>query len=91
MIDTDTPHKEPLILWFHQALIHGLNRHYYSIAINCRKNDLEQKMLLNLHKKSWLEGLKLEDFKTHESNNESTMKDMLELAKNYSKSIEVRG
>jgi len=71
-----------------QALIHGLNRHYYSIAINCRKNDLEQKMLLNLHKKSWMEGLKLEDFKTHETNNESTMKDMLELAKNYSKSIE---
>merc|ERR1712014_492534 len=30
------------------ALIHGLNRHYYSIAINYRKNDLEQKMLLNL-------------------------------------------
>lgn len=71
-----------------QALIHGLNRHYYSIAINCRKNDLEQKMLLNLHKKSWMEGLKLEDYKTHETNNESTMKDMLDLAKNYSKSIE---
>ncbi|KAL5264929.1 hypothetical protein ACHWQZ_G005876 [Mnemiopsis leidyi] len=71
-----------------QALIHGLNRHYYSIAINCRKNELEQKMLLNLHKKSWMEGLKLEDFKTHETNNETTMKEMLELAKNYSKSIE---
>lgn len=71
-----------------QALIHGLNRHYYSIAINCRKNDLEQKMLLNLHKKSWMEGLKLEDYKTHEANNEVTMKEMLDLAKNYSKSIE---
>ena len=46
-------------------------------------------MLLNLHKKSWMEGLKLEDFKTHETNNETTMKEMLELAKNYSKSIEV--
>jgi len=34
-----------------QALIHGLNRHYYSLAINYRKNELEQKMLLNLHKK----------------------------------------
>jgi len=71
-----------------QALIHGLNRHYYSIAINCRKNDLEQKMLLNLHKKSWKDGLKLEDFKTHESSNEKTMKDILDLAKSYSKSIE---
>jgi len=29
--------------------------HYYSIAINYRKNDLEQKMLLNLGKKKWQE------------------------------------
>merc|ERR1712205_230228 len=36
-----------------QALIHGLNRHYYSIAINYRKNELEEKMLLNLNKKKW--------------------------------------
>lgn len=27
-----------------QALIHGLNRHYYSLAINYRKNELEQKV-----------------------------------------------
>lgn len=27
-----------------QALIHGLNRHYYSITINYRKNELEQKV-----------------------------------------------
>ena len=31
-----------------QALIHGLNRHYYSIAINYRKTELEEHMLLNL-------------------------------------------
>ncbi|KAJ7947196.1 26S proteasome non-ATPase regulatory subunit 14-like [Quillaja saponaria] len=37
-----------------QALIHGLNRHYYSIAINYRKNELKEKMLLNLHKKNGL-------------------------------------
>ena len=33
-----------------KALYHGLNKHYYSIAINYRKNELEQKMLLNLYK-----------------------------------------
>ena len=27
-----------------KALIHGLNRHYYSLAINYRKNELEQKV-----------------------------------------------
>ncbi|KAI6704350.1 hypothetical protein NL676_007312 [Syzygium grande] len=42
-----------------QALIHGLNRHYYSIAINYMKNELEEKMLLNLHKKKWTNGLTL--------------------------------
>lgn len=29
---------------FLQALIHGLGRHYYSLPINYRKNDLEQKV-----------------------------------------------
>ena len=37
-----------------QALIHGLNRHYYSIVINWRKTDHEQKMLLNLHKPKYI-------------------------------------
>lgn len=34
-----------------QALVRNLNRHYYSINISYRKDELEQKMLLNLHKK----------------------------------------
>ena len=36
-----------------RALIHGLNRHYYSINISYRKNQLEEKMLLNLNKNKW--------------------------------------
>ena len=36
-----------------QALIHGLNRHYYAIAIGYRKNELEQRMLLNLYESKW--------------------------------------
>lgn len=71
-----------------QALIHGLNRHYYSIAINYRKNQLEQKMLLNLHKKSWMDGLTLTDFNDHCSTNESISKEMVELAKAYNKAVE---
>ena len=57
-----------------QALIHGLNRHYYSIAINYRKNELEQKMLLNLHKKNWTDGLKLVNFDDHTKSNEEAVK-----------------
>ena len=36
-----------------QALIHGLNRHYYGISLSYRKNELEMQMLENLHKKTY--------------------------------------
>merc|ERR1719156_466100 len=65
------------------ALIHGLNKHYYSIAINYRKNDLEQKMLLNLGRKKWSDGLKLVDFDKHEADNEKLVKDVLNLTDLY--------
>lgn len=44
--------KKPTI----QARIHGLDRHYYSLVIDWRKNDLEEQMLMNLHKKDWTTG-----------------------------------
>ncbi|KAH6561900.1 hypothetical protein BASA50_002088 [Batrachochytrium salamandrivorans] len=71
-----------------QALIHGLNRHYYSMAINYRKNELEQKMLLNLHKKTWTHGLTLKDFNTHAEDNEAAVKAMLSLSEAYNKSVQ---
>nr|ACO15132.1 26S proteasome non-ATPase regulatory subunit 14 [Caligus clemensi] len=71
-----------------QALIHGLNRHYYSISINYRKNELEQRMLMNLNKKSWSDGLTLNDYHQHGTNNQETIKDMVNLAKNYDKALE---
>ncbi|CAL1700913.1 unnamed protein product [Somion occarium] len=61
-----------------QALIHGLNRHYYSIVVNYRKTDLEQAMLMNLHKRNWTEGLTLRDFKGHKENNEKAIKSVQE-------------
>lgn len=42
-------------------------------------------MLLNLHKKSWMDGMALEDYEKHCDTNRSTVKDMLELAKSYNK------
>ncbi|KAL1813468.1 26S proteasome non-ATPase regulatory subunit 14 homolog [Daucus carota subsp. sativus] len=71
-----------------QALIHGLNRHYYSIAINYRKNELEEKMLLNLHKKKWTDGLTLQRFDTHSKTNEQTVQEMLNLAIKYNKAVQ---
>mmetsp|Transcript_23175 Transcript_23175/g.64357 ORF Transcript_23175/g.64357 Transcript_23175/m.64357 type:complete len:313 (+) Transcript_23175:192-1130(+) len=70
-----------------QALIHGLNRHYYSIAINYRKNELEEKMLLNLHKKTWTAGLILEDYETHGKANEKVLKEMQALSERYDKAV----
>jgi 26S proteasome regulatory subunit N11 len=70
-----------------QALIHGLNRHYYSIAINYRKNELEQKMLLNLNKKTWTHGLTLENFSSHAECNSESIKKMLELTELYNRSV----
>ena len=118
-----------------QALIHGLNRHYYSIAINYRqdqdqgkggagrgwkcfrgsqncalyafshkgilshtipkncipriladrKNELEERMLLNLSKSSWTAGLTLTNFQQHNENNEKVVKELKSLADRYDK------
>jgi hypothetical protein len=56
-----------------QALIHGLNRHYYSIGISYRKNALEQKMLLNLHRTGWTGGLALTNYDAHEHANQQAV------------------
>jgi len=71
-----------------QALIHGLNRHYYSLPIGYRKNELEQRMLMNLHKKTWQDDLTLIDYKDHSNDNKETLQTMLSLIKAYCKSLE---
>jgi len=70
------------------GLIHGLNRHYYSIVINYRKHDLEQKMLLSLGRKQWQDGLKLNSFEKHEGETEEMIKEMLDLTAKYNKMIQ---
>ncbi|SPO23017.1 probable RPN11 - 26S proteasome regulatory subunit [Ustilago trichophora] len=71
-----------------QSLIHGLNRHYYSIAIGYRKTELEQSMLNNLHKRNWTEGLRLRDFGEHKENNRKAIERMLQLSEAYNKSVQ---
>jgi len=71
-----------------QALIHGLDRAYYSIGINYRKNELEQTMLLNLHKAKWTEGLTLTKFDEHTSQNRQIIEQMLAHVKGYNKAIQ---
>ncbi|KAJ5609736.1 multicatalytic endopeptidase [Penicillium herquei] len=70
-----------------QALIHGLNRHYYSIAINYRKTGLEENMLMNLHKHVWTEALQMTDFHEEGQHNVDQMKQLVSLAEGYEKRV----
>lgn len=70
-----------------QALIHGLNRHYYSIGINYRKTGLEENMLMNLHKHVWTEALHMNDFHEECQHNVDRMKQLVGLAEGYEKRV----
>lgn len=76
-------HKPSII-----ALIHGLNRSYYSLAINYRKNELEEKMLQNVHKEGWTKGLKLPSNTDRSITNEKFLTRMINLTESYSKSLQ---
>jgi len=71
--------KKPTI----QALIHGLDRHYYSMVIDWRKNDLEEQMLMNLNKKDWTSGLALQKFEEHQRQTTALLSEMGRLSKDY--------
>jgi len=69
------------------AEAHGLNKFYYSIAINYRKNEFEQKMLGNLHKTGWSNSLKLSDYATQHQGNIDKLKEFSRLSALYNKWI----
>ncbi|QLG74854.1 hypothetical protein HG535_0H01810 [Zygotorulaspora mrakii] len=71
-----------------QALIHGLNRHYYSLNIDYHKTPTETKMLMNLHKEQWQSGLKMYDYKEKETNNLEATQKLVKIAEQYSKRVE---
>merc|ERR1712036_206623 len=70
-----------------QALIHGLNRHYYSLGINYRKTALEENMLMNLHKHVWTEALEMDDFRHEGERNSDKLKKLVGLADGYEKRV----
>lgn len=65
------------------AILHGLNRSYYSFNIQYKKTEMEEKMLLNLHKKSWTDNLKIKGLREEEKSRK-----MKELTKSYLKMLE---
>lgn len=66
------------------SLLHGLNKQYYSFNITYKKSELEQKMLLNLHKKTWVENLKLKAV-----DNKVLREQLFGLTKEYVKSVDI--
>jgi 26S proteasome regulatory subunit N11 len=70
------------------AIAHGLGKYYYSIALNYRKNEFEQKMLLNLNKVNWGNALKNRDFKEQQTDTETMLKGMAKLTGEYNKWIQ---
>lgn len=75
-----------------QALIHGLNRHYYSIGIQYRKTGLEENMLMNLHKEVWTGGLELpSSFGSERTKNEEGLQRLVSLADGYEKRVREEG
>lgn len=70
-----------------QALIHGLNRHYYSLNIDYHKTSYETNMLLNLHKKNWQSGLKMIDYNDKECGNLENSEKMVKIAELYNQRV----
>lgn len=71
-----------------QALIHGVNRHYYSLNIDYHKTVNDTNMLLNLHKKNWQSSLKLKNYDTHECENLAGLNNMVKITELYNQRVQ---
>ena len=58
------------------------------MGINYRKNELEERMLMNLNKKAWTHGLELDDASALAERNQLAVAQMVKLAHLYNKSIQ---
>eukprot|EP00796_Vickermania_ingenoplastis_P011954 gene11954-8229_t len=69
------------------ALSRGLNQYYYSMPITFRKKNHEINVLMNVYKKGWQEGFKLEDVYEHEANTRNSIRELISHAKQAEKFI----
>lgn len=69
------------------ALSRGLDRQYYSLAITFRKKAHELALLMNVYKKGWQEGFKLEDAKQYVKDTRHSVREIISLAKQSEKFI----
>ncbi|KAK1937464.1 putative 26S proteasome regulatory subunit [Babesia divergens] len=69
------------------AMVHGLNRNYYSIVINYRRSILETQMLLNFNKNKWNDDLRVRDFTERKNENRETIRNIKNICEKYNESI----
>ena len=70
-----------------QALVHGLNRSYYSIALGYRKSDLEVKMLQNLGARAWSRALSVQGLPAGRARTADALADVAALTGAYAKRV----
>jgi len=70
------------------ALIHGLNRHYYSMPIDYGNDAMAEAMLGAVSQKGWTGALGLRDFAAHACDNMVSSRSLLTLAESYTKSVQ---
>lgn len=67
-----------------QAIMHNLNRHYYSLLIGTYKSHLDKNMLLSLRKRNWGITLRPLDWDKQEKQNSNILEKLLALTNEYS-------
>eukprot|EP01054_Gregarina_sp_Poly1_P005009 Gregarina_sp_Poly_1__5008@NODE_2654_length_1868_cov_213_707385_g1684_i0_p1_GENE_NODE_2654_length_1868_cov_213_707385_g1684_i0NODE_2654_length_1868_cov_213_707385_g1684_i0_p1_ORF_typecomplete_len299_score47_24JAB/PF01398_21/1_2e31JAB/PF01398_21/3e03ProkJAB/PF14464_6/1_3e11MitMem_reg/PF13012_6/2_9e06UPF0172/PF03665_13/0_079YtxH/PF12732_7/0_21DUF4329/PF14220_6/0_19_NODE_2654_length_1868_cov_213_707385_g1684_i034897 len=70
------------------ALIHGLNKHYYSLVISHRKSEIEQNMLMGLMQAQWTQSLKLQPWDKFRADITKSVGDLKDLVKKYKDEVE---
>ena len=66
------------------AIMQGLNRHYYQVCVAYKKNDMEMRMLSNLHQRHWSKGLSTgKGFVSHRKKNAKIVERMASLTESY--------
>lgn len=63
------------------ALARGLDKHYYSLPVTFRKKHHELRLLLNVYKKGWQEGFKLQDVYQYDRDTRQSVRELISLAR----------
>lgn len=69
------------------AMARGLNRYYYSMPITFRKKNHEINLLMNVYKKGWQEGLKVENVNVHNNATRESIRSLIDFTKKAEKFI----